>query len=244
MTDMNTLQGNTALITGAAKRVGREIALALARRGVHIVLHYNSSLTEAERIAAEIKSCGVNCWTIQEDFGKTEKSRLIHAALGAAGSLNYLINSASIFETDTLHDVEWTAVERHMRINAWAAFVLSRDFFELARHGQIINVLDTRIHTYDWSHVSYILSKHLLAVLTQMTAKEFAPSVQVNAIAPGLILAPEGKGPEHLDKLAQGVPLRKHGSPEKVAQAAIYLLENDFITGQIINVDGGEHLNR
>jgi NAD(P)-dependent dehydrogenase (short-subunit alcohol dehydrogenase family) len=120
--------------------------------------------------------------------------------------------------------------------------VLSREFARLAGRGKIVNLLDTKIIGYDRAHVAYILSKHMLSVLTRMCALEFAPGITVNGVAPGLILPPLGKDENYLEQLARSVPLKRHGGPEDVAKAVVYLLTSDFVTGQVIFVDGGRHL--
>jgi NAD(P)-dependent dehydrogenase (short-subunit alcohol dehydrogenase family) len=120
--------------------------------------------------------------------------------------------------------------------------VLGRELARLVGHGKIINLLDTRIQGYDRAHVAYILSKHMLAVLTKMCALEFAPAITVNGVAPGLILPPPGRDQGYLEQLAHATPLKRHGSPEDITRTAVYLLTSDFVTGQIIFVDGGRHL--
>jgi pteridine reductase len=133
-------------------------------------------------------------------------------------------------------------VNRNTAINAWAPFVLSRAFARQGLEGRIVNLLDTRVAGYDFSHVGYILSKHMLAVLTRMTALEYAPLVTVNAIAPGLILPPPAKDTTYLEALAGSVPLQRHGGAEDIARAMLFLIESPFITGQTVFVDGGAHL--
>ncbi|HET7317614.1 MAG TPA: SDR family oxidoreductase, partial [Nitrospirota bacterium] len=133
-------------------------------------------------------------------------------------------------------------VMRHMHVNAWTPLVLSREFARLARRGTIINILDTKIAGFDRKHAAYILSKHMLSVVTRLCAVEFAPEITVNGIAPGLILPPNGKDETYLDKKAKALPLKRHGGPEDVTEAALYLLRSRFVTGQVIYVDGGRHL--
>ncbi|MFQ6099414.1 MAG: SDR family oxidoreductase, partial [Armatimonadota bacterium] len=127
-------------------------------------------------------------------------------------------------------------------VNAYAPLALSRAFASQRVTGRIVNVLDARIRTYDWSHVAYILSKHMLAVLTRMTALDFAPDVTVNAVAPGLILPPPGEDEGYLKRCAESLPLKRHGDTEDVADAVVFLARSNFITGQVIYVDGGHHL--
>lgn len=237
------LQGQTALITGAAKRIGREIVLALAGESVNIVIHYRSSAEEAEELHGHLAAQGVKSWLVRADFEKAEEiETLIEQSIEIAGSLDILINSASMFPESTLNDVSFEDLVQSMQVNAWAPFVLSREFARQVERGKIVNLLDARLNGYDWSHVAYFLSKRVFSVLTEMTALEFAPQITVNGVAPGLILPPPGKDESYLDPLVDTVPLKRHGSPRDIAEAVIYLLKSDFVTGQVINVDGGQHL--
>lgn len=238
------LKGKVALVTGASRRIGRAIAIALAEEGVHIVAHDRRQMEmETIKVCDEVVGCGAKSWNIMADMEKPEEyETLVARALKAAGSLDILINNASIFSPSTLIDVGFSDVTRHLQVNAWAPFVLSREFSRLLGRGKIINLLDTKIQGHDPAHVAYILSKHTLSVLTKMCALEFAPTITVNGVAPGLILPPAGKDERYLDQLAQTVPLKRHGGPEDITEAILYLLKNDFVTGQIIYVDGGRHL--
>jgi pteridine reductase len=237
------LQGQTALITGAAKRIGREIAVALAEEGVNIVIHYRSSAEEADELCAQLTERRVRSWLVKADLENAEETEtLIEQTLEIAGSLDILINSASIFFPSTLNDVSFEDLVQNMRVNAWAPFVLSREFARQVGRGKIVNLLDSRLNGYDWFHVAYFLSKHVFSVLTEMTALEFAPEITVNGVAPGLILPPPGKDESYLDPLVDTVPLKRHGSPRDIAETVIYLLKSDFVTGHVIQVDGGRHL--
>jgi NAD(P)-dependent dehydrogenase (short-subunit alcohol dehydrogenase family) len=240
----HSLKGKVALITGAGKRIGRAIAIALAEEGVHIVAHDRKAMeAETAKVCDEVVECGARAWSVTADLERPEEyESLVVQALKAAGSLDFLINNASLFLPDSVMDVGFTDVTRHLQVNTWAPFILSRDFARLAERGKIINLLDTRITGYDRTHVAYVLSKRMLSVLTTMCALEFAPGFTVNAVAPGLILPPAGKDEAYLAKLAESVPLRKHGGPQDVADAVLYLLKSDFVTGQTIYVDGGKHL--
>jgi NAD(P)-dependent dehydrogenase (short-subunit alcohol dehydrogenase family) len=129
-----------------------------------------------------------------------------------------------------------------MEVNAWVPFVLSRAFAQRIGRGKIVNLLDTRLKGYDWTHVGYILSKHLLAVMTRMMALEFAPHITVNAVAPGLVLPPPGKDETYLQSLVHTVPLQRYGGAQDIADAVVFLIRSDFITGNVIYVDGGRHL--
>jgi NAD(P)-dependent dehydrogenase (short-subunit alcohol dehydrogenase family) len=240
----SSLKGKVALVTGASKRIGRALAIALADEGVNVVAHDRKAMeAETVKVCDEVVKCGARAWSIVADLERPEEyESLIAWAMKAAGALDILINNASIFLPNTLMDVGFGDVTRHLQVNAWAPFVLSRDFARLADRGKIINLLDARITGYDRSHVAYVLSKRMLSVLTTMCALEFAPGFTVNAVAPGLILPPAGKDENYLARLAEAVPLRKHGGPGDIADAVLYLLRSDFVTGQIIYVDGGKHL--
>jgi pteridine reductase len=238
-----SLRGKTALVTGAAKRIGREIALALADAGANVIIHHRNSAAEAALLLNELVQRGVKSWTVESDFEDPQFSQgTFEAALDKAGAVDFLVNSASIFEPGVMDELDFSELMRNVKINTWAPFALSRDFAHYVRSGKIVNLLDTRIVGGDRSHLAYILSKQALFALTEMMALEFAPAITVNGVAPGLILPPAGKDEGYLDALSSTVPLRTHGHAADVAGAVIYLLESEFVTGQVIFVDGGRHL--
>ena len=156
--------------------------------------------------------------------------------------MDYLINSASIFPSDNFHNLEISNILENIQINAWAPFVLSREFAKHCSSGKIINLLDARINRLETQHLSYLLSKKMLLSLTEILAIELAPHFTVNAIAPGLILPPEGKDHQYLESMAQDILLKRPGSPSDVANAVLCLLNSDFISGQVLFIDGGEKL--
>jgi pteridine reductase len=238
------LEGKVALVTGASKRIGRALAVALAEEGVHIVAHDRRNLEEETiKVCGEVVDCGAKSWPVMADLEKPEEyETLIARALRAAGSLDILVNNASIFLPSTIMDVGFGDVMQHVHVNAWTPFVLSREFARLVGRGKIINLLDTKIRGYEGAHVAYVLSKQMFATLTLMCAMEFSPGITVNGVAPGLILPPAGKDEGYLEQLAKSVPLERHGGPDDIADAVIYLLKSDFVTGQILYVDGGRHL--
>jgi NAD(P)-dependent dehydrogenase (short-subunit alcohol dehydrogenase family) len=238
-----SLAGTTALVTGAARRLGRATARALAAQGANVVVHYGRSEAEAEALAAELRGGGREAWTLRADFDAPgEIESLIPRALEQAGGLQVLVNNASIFPPGSLAEANLESLTRNIQVNAWAPFELSRSFAEHAKRGAIVNFLDTRVAGYDWKHVEYILSKKMLAALTEMTAVQFAPEITVNAVAPGLILPPPGKDESYLEALADTVPLKRHGEAEDIAEAVLFLVRSDYVTGQVIYVDGGRHL--
>lgn len=239
----STLAGRIALVTGAGKRLGRAIALALADAGVHVIAHYNRSQAETQTLVREIEQRGTKAWMIRADLAQPEQvTGLIGRAQQMAGGLDILINSASIFPADTLRDATLESIALNEQINALAPLVLSREMAALGTGGHIINLLDTRVFDHDPLHFAYHLSKRTLFALTRIMAVEFSPKIQVNAIAPGLILPPEGKDESYLAKLAHTTPLQRYGSPRDITSAVLFLLGSDFITGQVIYVDGGRHL--
>jgi pteridine reductase len=237
------LHGKTALVTGAALRIGREIALALARAGVDVAIHFRQSEKQAEELREELVSLGVRAWLFQADFSDTAASQqLIPEVLAASGSLDILVNSASLFLPSTIQNLDFEGLMQHIQVNAWTPFALSREFACHTGSGKIINLLDSRIAGTDRSHASYIISKQIFAYLMNMMALEFAPRITVNGVAPGLILPPAGKDASYLNELAQTIPLKRHGEPADIADAVMYLLNSNFLTGQVIFVDGGRSL--
>jgi hypothetical protein len=247
------LRGKTALVTGAARRLGRETALALARQGANVAIHYRSSEDEAGLTAKEISAVGVDVWLVQGDLSTDAGAEnVFETCLKAAGPVDILVNSASIFSEDGLLNANSESIDASVRVNAAAPLTLGRLFAaqglfetygrEHGREGCIVNFLDARISDYDRHHVSYHLSKKMLFAITRMMALDFAPAVRVNAVAPGLILPPEGKDESYLESLASTNPLGRYGDGEDIAQATVFLVLAPFITGQVIFVDGGRHM--
>ncbi len=238
------LLGQTALVTGGAKRLGRAIALTLAHAGADVVVHCRGSLTEAKALAEELRGLGRQAWVEQADLGDAAQAEALFASAcrSAGGGLDILVNSASIFPQGRLDDLDPAELDRNIRINALAPFILGRALARSRRGGCIVNLLDSRIMDHDAEHAAYHLSKRLLATLTRMMALEFAPHVRVNAVAPGLILPPPGEDDAYLERLKRTNPLERHGGPDDVADAVLFLARSAFVTGQTIFVDGGRHM--
>jgi pteridine reductase len=243
MSGLLEFSGKTALITGAAKRLGAVTAIALARRGVHCVIHYRESESEANATADAVKALGVNAWLAQGDLSTPgAPDRLWEHAEAQSGGIDFLINNASIFPEATLGELSEANLAGNFSINTLAPFQLARNFAATGREGVVINFLDTMVRDYDRRHVPYHLSKKMLQHLTRMMAVEYAPRLRVNGVAPGLVLPPEGKDDSYLESLKHSNPLQTHGSGEQVAHAVIFLIENSFVTGQTIYIDGGRNL--
>jgi len=239
----NSLAGNTALVTGAAKRLGRAIALALARHGASVVVHFNTSERDAGALCEELQGMGVSAWPIQADLSETAQAEeLFEQAVAQSGAIDILVNNASIFDKDTLWEVTGASLERNLQLHAVVPLTLARALAKQDRPGHVINLLDTRVTTYDRQHASYHLSKRMLLTLTRMLALELAPQIAVNAVAPGLILPPAGEDESYLEKFAHCNPQNRYGDPQDVADAVLFLLHSSFITGQVIYVDGGYHM--
>jgi len=237
------LSGKTALITGGAKRIGAALALALSRQGAGVILHYNSAEAEAQKLAREIKDAGGNAAILQGNLAQEAVAfSIVDNALRHADRIDILINNASIFDEIGFEDITGDAINKNMNINAVAPLMLSRRFAEQKIPGVIINMVDTMVMDYDKKHVPYHLSKRALHALTKMMAVEFAPDIRVNAVAPGLILPPPGKDEAYLERLIHSNPLNRHGGPEDIVRAVLYLIDAEFVTGQTLYVDGGRHL--
>ncbi len=238
------LDGKTALITGAAKRLGWACAEAIASQGAKVILHYNTSAGLIESRVETLRERGVSAWALQCNLSEPAAATALigRACEVSGGPINILINNASSFHKSTLLEFNAEQLLGDVNLNALSPFLIGREFYKQNCEGHIINFLDCRMVDYDAEHVAYHLSKRMFHALTRMMALEFAPSLRVNAVAPGLILPPEGKDEQYLRDLAHTNPLAMHGGVEDVAQAVLFLLKSRFITGQIIFVDGGRNL--
>ena len=242
MNEENTIKG-AALVTGGAVRIGKSIAIKLAALGYDIALHYNGSETEAVETKDRIEKYGVRCRTVKADFSNEDGfMRLADIAFDSFPDLNVLVNSASVFIRGHITDTGTSLFDTIMNINFKAPFFLSKKFGTLCKNGNIVNILDVKITEHNSNYAAYNLSKKALYELTLMSAKEFAPSIRVNGVAPGLILPPPGQNDGYLDRIAEKIPMKKKGSIENITGAVEFILKNDYITGQVIFCDGGQHL--
>lgn len=232
-----------ALITGAAKRIGAEIAIELANSGYDIILHYNSSDFEAEKTTNIIQSKGVQCILFKGDLRDNNfLIDLVKKSYASFPHLNVLINNASVFKRASISDTDFELFDELIEVNLKAPFFLIKEFSSVCGSGNIINILDTKITKNQNVYAEYILSRKSLSDLTKMAAVEFAPGIRVNGICPGLILPAENESEKYVERLIQKNLLKRKGSTVNVTSTVKFILENDFLTGEIIKVDGGENL--
>jgi pteridine reductase len=255
----SALTNQVALVTGGAHRVGKAIALELARRGAHLMLHYHHSSEEVVReTLQEIKSLGVRAFQVQADIGTVEGVQTIFDAVRASfGRLDILVNSASVFQRRSLLEVTPEEWQQTMNVNLFGPFLCTQQAAVLMRQkpqedveeittqiqragGVIINICDKgSIAPWpDFAH--HGVSKAGLLALTKVSAASLGPDIRVNAIIPGPVLKPDDYSEERWAKSAARVPLKRTGTAEDVARAAAYLASEDYITGAVLHVDGGD----
>jgi NAD(P)-dependent dehydrogenase (short-subunit alcohol dehydrogenase family) len=233
-----------ALVTGAAKRLGRAIALGLAAEGWDIAVHYHSSTAEAE--ATDIRALGCRVTVLQADLGKeAEVETLILRAREKLGPLTCLVNNASVFEMDKIETVTRDSWDRHIETGLRAPLVLSQAFAKQLpddAEGNIVNMLDQRVWKLTPYFLSYTVAKMGLWTLTRTLALALAPRIRVNGIGPGPTMASERQSAEQFNAQATAVPLGHGATPEEIAKGVLFILSARAMTGQMIALDGGEHL--
>lgn len=241
------LRGRTALVTGAARRVGRAIALAMAGRGADVVIHYKSSASEAHETVEAVERLGQRASAIQADLAEPDQvEALVDRAIRACGKIDVLVNSAAIFRRTPLEHITVQDWEQFLRVNLTAPFLLARRLGLLMRQqgaGKIINVADVA-GIKPWADfLPYSVSKGMLITITQGLAKALAPEVQVNAVVPGTVLLSEDYGEKERESIVKGTLLKRIGDPVDIAKTVLFLVEgSDFITGQVVVVDGGQSI--
>jgi len=241
------LLGRKALVTGGGVRIGRAIALALAEAGCDVALQHWRSQAAAADVAALIAAAGRRGVPLRADLSEPEAcASLVAAARVELGGLDILINSAATFRRGDLATTSLADWDAQMALNLRAPFLLSQAFaagLGAEQEGKIVNVADARVRRPARDHLAYRVSKAALAHLTELLAVELAPRVTVNAVAPGAMLPPSGEGEEAFARrVATVVPLRRAGGVEPVTGAVLYFLREDFVTGVVLPVDGGEYL--
>lgn len=241
------LHGRTALVTGAARRVGRAIALAVAGRGADVVIHYKSSVAEARETVELIERLGRRASAIQSDLAEPDQvERLADCAVKAFGKIDVLVNSAAIFRRTPLEQLTVQDWDQFLRVNLTGPFFLARRLGLLMRRqgtGKIINVADVAGITPWADFLPYSVSKGMVMTMTQGLAKALAPEVQVNAVVPGTVLPAEEYGEQEREAIIRRTLLKRIGDPADIAQTVLFLVEgSDFMTGQVVVVDGGRSI--
>jgi NAD(P)-dependent dehydrogenase (short-subunit alcohol dehydrogenase family) len=238
------LIGKTTLITGAAKRIGRHLAITAAAAGSDVIIHHAESPVEAEHLSNEIKTMGRKAWTLQYDFNNLEDIELFLQQAFSFAKVDFLVNNAAIFEPLNMQSTTLSTWQKHFNINLTVPFLLSQEF---AAHlgddgkGRIVNILDWRALRPGLEHFPYTISKAALASMTQAMARTLAPNILVNGIAFGAILAPNDETTP--DIILKNVPIKRFATLEEVSQTLMFLLDGpEYITGEIIHLDGGRHL--
>lgn len=243
---MSILPVKTALVTGGAKRLGAAIVLALAESGWDIALHCRSSQTEAESIARQVRARGRRCVILPADLGhEAESAGLIERARAEIGDLTCLVNNASVFEMDRVETVTRESWDRHIEVNLRAPLVLSQAFARQLPEGEtgnIVNLLDQRVWKITPYFLSYTVAKSGLWALTRSLALALAPRIRVNGIGPGPTLPSPRQTPEQFQAQSAAMPLGHGATPEEIARAVLYILATPSLTGQMLALDGGEHL--
>jgi NAD(P)-dependent dehydrogenase (short-subunit alcohol dehydrogenase family) len=236
----------TVLVTGAAKRLGRAIALDLGSAGWNVAVHYHGSAADAEGVAAEIRAKGVKCATLAANFAREEETaKLVPAAAKALGPLTALINSASLFENDDWQSATRKSWDDHIETNLRAPLLLSQMLAKQLPDGEpgnIINIIDQRVLKPTPQFLSYSVSKAALYWLTTTLAQGMAPRIRVNAVGPGPTLRNPRQSEEDFSRQRDATILKRGADPADICQAVRYLLEAPAVTGQMLAVDGGQHL--
>ena len=235
-----------ALVTGAADRVGAAIAAGLAAAGWAVVIHYRASAQKAEATAAQIRAAGGRVATVACDLAdRADRATLIERAALPFGPLTLLVNNASSFSPDSVADLDAVLWDAHFAVHVEAPAFLARDFaaqLPAGTAGNIVNIIDERVLDLSPAFFSYTLSKAALWTMTQTLAQSLAPRIRVNAIAPGPTLPPPGIDPVKYAARQAELPLGRSGTAEEVAQGVLLILAAGAMTGQMIALDGGEHL--
>ena len=245
----------TVLVTGSARRLGRDMALALARAGWQVAVHYRDSHDDAMQTVAECAAISGDSAAFDADFFDEESVRsLVPRVVGHFGRIDAVVNNASLFEHDDAQSFSYVALEAHLRSNTGAPILLSQALHahlqervaagDAAAHGAVVNVLDQKLWNQNPDFLSYTLSKAALEAANTMLALALAPLVRVVGVAPGLTLTSHMLSQEKFEALHTMSPLGRSSSPEDIAAAVCFALENRAMTGTTLLVDGGQHLQR
>jgi NAD(P)-dependent dehydrogenase (short-subunit alcohol dehydrogenase family) len=236
----------SALVTGGARRIGRALALMLAKEGYAVAVHHHSSQTEAAALVADIERAGGRAVALAADLAdEAAVQELLPRATATLGAIGVLVNNASIFDHDTVVTATRESWDSHLAVNLRAPFVLTQQFAALLppdAGGIVVNMLDERVWKLTPYFVSYTLSKAALWTLTQTMALALAPRIRVNGIGPGPTLPSPRQSAEQFERQCRMMPLGRGTSPEEIAVAMRFILSAPAMTGQMIALDGGQHL--
>lgn len=240
------LRGRVALVTGAGRRVGRALAVALGAEGMTVAVHYHASDAGARETAGMIERAGGKASIVAADLTSDAAAGLIDDVVRQLGGLDVLVNSSAVMERTPLGEVTAAQWDAMMALNLRAPFLLSQAAApHLARtRGTIVNIADLAAFETWPAYIPHGISKAGVVYMTRALARTLAPEVRVNGIAPGAVLLPDQWNEDDAAKLRESTPLRRLGSPDDVVGALLYLLRADYVTGEIIIVDGGRHVRR
>ena len=239
-------ENKVVLVTGGSLRVGRQICIDLAKDGYDVIIHYRKSKNQALNLKKEIIDMGVRCKTIQCDLSSSiQVGTLIKKSFKFFGSLYGLVNNASVFENDFAKSFNKKQWDKHISTNLFAPLKLSQDFYNINKksNSHIINILDQSVQNPDTNFFSYSISKLGLHGATKILAKEFSPNVKVNSVAPGPTLKNVHQSEKHFKAKKRKTILKIGSPPEEISSTIKFILQSRSMTGQIIIVDGGEHLS-
>lgn len=240
-TIMSSTKSRNVLITGAARRIGSEIAIALAKDGWNVALHHNS--TPADSVMKELRKFKIKSVAIKTDLKDAASAKkLMQSACKELGQISLLINNASIFEKVSFAKTSEDIFDRHMNIHLKAPFFLSQEFAKQTKNGQVINIVDSKITKNKSAYFAYLLSKKALGDLTKMLAVELAPNIRVNAILPGLTELSDEIDQEYINQRVKDLPLRRKVGSQEIVDALLYLSKSKSHTGQSLYLDSGENL--
>lgn len=243
---MSQITTGTVLITGAAKRIGKALALDLGARGWQVAVHYSTSRQDAEDVVAAITAKGGKAVALDADLADGAATlALVGRAAAALGPLTCLINNASLFEKDMLPTLTLQSWDEHLDINLRAPALLTQGFaaqLPEGASGNVINIIDQRVWNLTEHFFSYTISKAGLWAMTQSAALALAPRIRVNGIGPGPILPSARQSQADFDRQCAATPLQRGSSPDEICDAVRYILQAPAMTGQMIALDGGSHL--
>ena len=239
------MEAKKIIVTGGANRIGRSIALELASYDTQIVIHYSKSFASAKKLKIELENLGSIVHLLKADLNNFKQTQgIIPYAYKKMKGLNCLVNNASIFENDNLLNFSEKSFTKHINVNLKAPAILIRDFAKKykGKNGNIVNIIDQRVEKLTPFFFSYTLSKSGLATLTKTSAMKLAPNIRVNAVSPGPTLKNKRQSEKHFKKQWKSTILEKKVDTKNVSSAVKFLINNNNITGQIINVDSGQRL--